>query len=820
MEMHLDGLARDFRCAFRSLRQNRRFSLIAIFALALGIGASAVVFSVVYSVFIDALPYKNFNRSVVIGIHDLSNVGSAEIRLYFSLEEVRAFREQNHVFEDLIAYARMRPTYDDGKSIRFFPFGAVVTANTFDYLGVPPLLGRAISPEDGDPGASPVFVMNYRLWQREFCGDPKVLGTIFVLNGKPTTLIGIMPVQFNAFSANFWLPATPDYHRLQVMGRLKPGVSAQTAGVDLNAIAHRLHKLNPGGIFPEDKFAIAPQTLLDSLIGNFKKTLYVLFAAVLLLLLIACSNVANLLLARATAREREIAVRATLGATRGRLIRQLLVESFLLATAATGTGCALAYFGLKAVVALIPAGTLPEETVIRMSAPVLLLALGLTILTTVLCGLAPALHVVRGHLQPHLTGSGKAAGKSFRHSKLRGGLVLSEVALSIVLLIGAGLFMRSFLVLTRVDLGFDPKNVLFFELNLPPSYNTDIAGTLQRKNALTRQLLERMRALPGVTSVAKMAADPPPLQYQVTDTIIPGNPHSEPWETRFEMCSDGYFQTLGLPLLRGRFFSEDDVSAARKIMVVNEAFSRQYFPNENPLGHKVKLDIFDKPYFAAAAPHDTYFEIVGVVSDFKTRGYDNPSWQSFPQAFVPYSVAGFNWRVFMARTSVDPGSLLKNMGQEVRALDPGVQISTSGTLEASLREFYRGPQFQLVTLAGFAGIGLILVVIGIFSVMAYTVSLQTHEIGIRVALGAQQANILRLVLLNGFRLVVAGILVGLLFSYALTRLLASQISDVSATDPWTFTVVVTLVMIVGLAACLLPARRAARVDPLVALHYD
>jgi putative ABC transport system permease protein len=820
MEAYLDGLARDFRCAFRNLRHNRRFSLIAIFALALGIGASTVVFSVVYSVFIDALPYKNFNRSVVIGIHDSSKVGSAEVRLYFSLEEVRAFREQNHVFEDLVAYARMRPTYNDGESIRFFPFGAVVTANTFDYLGIPPLLGRTISLEDGDPGAPPVFVMNYRLWQREFGGDPRVLGRIFVLNGKPTTLIGIMPRQFNAFSANFWLPAGSDYHRLQLMGRLKPGANPQTAGVDLDAIAHRLHKPNPSGIFPEDKFAIVPQTLLDSLIGNFRKTLYVLLAAVLLLLLIACCNVANLLLARATAREREIAVRATLGATRGRLIRQLLVESFLLAMAATGTGCALAYLGLKAVVALIPAGTLPEETVIRMSAPVLLLALGLTILTTMLCGLAPALHVVRGHLQPHLTGSGKGAGEGFRHSMLRGGLVVSEVALSIVLLIGAGLLMRSFLVLTRVDLGFDPKNVLYFELNLPPSYNTDIAGTLQRKNALTRQLLERMRTLPGVTSVAEMAADPPPLQYQITDTFIPGKPHAEPWETRLEMCSDGYFQTLGLRLLRGRFFSEDDVSAVRKMMVVNEAFSRQYFPNESPIGHKVKLDIFDKPYFAAAAPHDTYFEIVGIVGDFKTRGYDNPSWQSFPQAFVPYSVAGFNWRVFMARTSVDPGLLLKNMGQEVRSLDPGVQISTSGTLEASLRDFYRGPQFQLVTLVGFAGIGLALVVIGIFSVMAYNVSLQTHEIGIRMALGAQQANILRLVLLNGFRMVAAGIPVGLLFSYALTRLLASQISDVSATDPWTFAAVVTLVVVVGVAACLLPARRAARVNPLVALRYE
>ncbi len=820
MEVYLDGLARDFRYAFRNLRKDRRFALVAILALALGIGSSTVVFSVVYNIFFHALPYKDFKRSVLVGTHDLSNVGGGQVRLHFSPEEVRALREQNHVFEEIIAYAGMRPTYDDGKSIRFFSFGAVVTPNTFEYLGVPPLLGRAILQEDGSLGVPPVFVMNYRLWQREFGGDSKILGTVFVLNGKPTTLVGIMPPQFNAFGANFWLPATPNYGWLQLMGRLKPGVSPQTAGADLDAIAHRMHKPNPGGIFPEDKFAIVPQTLLDSLIGNFRKTLYVLFAAVLLLLMIACSNVANLLLARATSREREIAVRAALGATRGRLVWQLLVESFLLATAATAAGCAFAYFGLRAVIALIPAGTLPEETVIRMSVPVLFLSLGLTILTTILCGLAPALHVVRGDLQHRLTGSGKGAGESFRHSRLRGGLVVGEVALSIVLVIGAGLLMRSFLILTRVDLGFDPKNILYFELNLPPSYNTNIPGTLQMKNALTRQLLNRLRALPGVTSVAEMAADPPPLQYESTDTIIPGKPHAELWETRLEMCSDGYFPTLGLPLLRGRFFSEDDVSAARDVMVVNEAFSRQYFPNENPLGHKVKLGVFDKPYFAAAAPHDTYFEIIGIVRGFKTRGYDNPSWQSFPQAFVPYSVAGFNWRVFMARTSVDPTSLLRNMGQEVRALDPGVQISISGTLERSLQEFYRGPQFQLATLAAFSSIGLVLVVIGIFSVMAYTVSLQTREIGIRMAVGAQQANILRLMLVNGFRLVAGGVLVGLAFSYALTRFVASQISGVSTTDPWTFAAAVALVVVAGLAACYLPACRAARVDPLVALRYE
>ncbi len=818
-ETHLDNFARDFRYAFRNLRKDRRFSLIAILALALGIGASTVVFSVVYNVFVHALPYKNFNRSVVFVLHNLTDGGNSKDRRYFSPEEVRAFREQNDVFEDVIGYIHMRPTYDDGKSIRFFSWGAFVTTNTFDYLGVPPLLGRAISKEDGSPGAPPVFVMNYRLWQREFGGNPKIVGRTFILNGKPTTLVGIMPLQFNAFNANFWLPVMANYRSLQMAGRLKPGVSVAAAGANLDSIAHRLHKPNPGGIFPENRFAIVPQTMLDSLIGDFRKTLYALLAAVFLLLLIACSNVANLLLARATTREREIAVRATMGATRGRLIRQFFIESFVLAATTSGTGCVFAYFGLETVVALIPGGTLPDESVIRMNAPVLLLSLGVTMLTTILCGIAPALHVVRGDLQPRLTGSGKGVGGSFRHGKLRGGLIISEIALSIVLLVAAGLLMRSFLILTRVDLGFDPKNVLYFELNLPPTYNTDLAGSLQKKNALTRQLLERMRALPGVTSVAEFA-DPPPLKYEVSDTIIRGKPHGDRWETRFEMCSDGYFQTLGLPLVRGRFFSEDDVSAARDVMVVNEAFSRQYFPNEDPLGHKVKLDTFDLPYFALAAPRDTYFEIIGIVRDYKTRGYDNPSWQSFPQAFVPYSVAGFNWRLFMARTSVDPGPLLKNMGQEVRALDPGVQISTSGTLEGSLHKFYRGPQFQLATLSTFAGIGLLLVVIGIFSVMAYAVSLRTNEIGVRVALGAQQSNILRLVLLNGFRLVASGILAGLLASYVLTRFLVSQIPGVSATDPWTFSAVVAVVLLVGLTACFLPARHAAAIDPIVALRYE
>ncbi len=816
-ETHLDNLARDLCYALRNLLKNRRFSLIAIFALALGIGATTVMFSVIYSVVVDALPYKNFERSVVFRIQNLANVGGWKGRDFFLPEEARTFREQNHVFEETIAYNGIRLLYDNGKSIRYWPRGETVTANTFEFLGVAPLLGRTLSREDGDPDAPPVFVMNYRFWQAEFGGDPNILNTIFILNGKPTTLVGIMPQRFNAFRASFWLPMSGRSDG-SVMGRLKPGVSMQAAGADLDAIAHRYQKANPGGPFPlPEKFAIVPQTLLDSLIGGFKKTLYGLLAAVLLLLLISCSNVANLLLARATAREREMAMRSTLGASHARLIQQLFTESFVLAAVASIAGCALAYFALKIVVALVPPGTLPEETVIHMNAPVLLLALGITLLTTILCGLAPALHAMRGDLQPRLTGSSKGVGTTFRHGKLRAALVIGEIALSIVLLIGAGLLMRSFLILTRVDLGFDPKNVLYFRLSLPKAYNTDVDVTRQKKNALTRQILDRLRALPGVTSVSE-AIEEPPLQDEWSDTIIPGKPHAERWQTTLESVSESYFQMLRLPLIRGRFFSEDDVIAARQVMVVNQAFVREYFPAEDPLGRRVKMEVLDRTFLDA--PHDTYFEIIGIVRDYKTRDFDNPAWADLPQAFFPYSVQGYSWRTYMARTVSDPTLLLKTVGQEIRAIDPNVGIAASGTLEGSLRAFYRGPQFELVTLGSFASIGLLLVVIGISSVMAYTVSLRTHEIGIRMALGAQQGSILRLVLLNGLRLVAAGIFIGLLASYALTRFLASRISGVSAKDPSTFAAVIALILLVGLMACLLPARRAAQTDPLVALRYE
>jgi predicted permease len=815
-----DSLLRDFRYAIRSLLKDYRFSLVAILTLALGIGASTVVFSVVYNAIFESVPYKNSSRLVVFGIQNLANAGGSKGRTYLNSNEVRAIRQTNHVFEDMIAYENRRDFYRDGKSGHYLPFGAAVTANTFDFLGATPLFGRGFLPEDSKPDSPPVFVISYQFWRNEFGADLQILGKSFMLDDRATTLVGIMPPRFEAFGASYWMAAKTDKAEPSIeggahlMGRLKPGVGLRAAAENLDQIVHELQRTGPAGEFPE-KFAVVPQTLVDSLLGNFKQTLYALLAAVLLLFLIASTNVANLLLARATSRQREMAMRATMGASRARLVRQLLIESVLLTAVALAVGCAIAFFSLKIVVALIPAGTLPVGTVIRLNVPVLLLTLGAAVVTVFLTGLAPALHVVRGDLQSRLTGSNTGTGGTGRHGGLRGSLVVSQVAFSVVLLIGAGLLMRSFLVLTHVELGFNPKNLFYLRLDptMYAQYPEDARRA--RQNALTQRLLERLRNLPGVTSASESEQEPP-LNYDWSDTIIPGRPHAERWETRYEVCSEDYFQTVGVPLLHGRLFSGDDVLSERLVMVVNQAFARQYFPNENPLGLRVKLDVLSRPFLAA--PHDAYFEIVGVVADYKTRG-DN-SWQDFPEVFIPYSVQAFSWRTFMARTSIDANLFLGTVSKELNELDPDVRIAKSGTAEGELQQYFRGPKFELVTLAAFACVGLVLVIVGVSSVMAYSVSLRTHEIGVRMAIGAQRSNILSLIVFGGFRLIASGIVLGLAASYGLTRLLASQISGVSITDPGTFATVAVVVVASGVAACLIPARQAASVDPLIALRNE
>lgn len=818
---HVQDFLLDFRYALRSLGKDRRFALIAVFALALGIGATTVMFSVIYGVVFDPFPYRDFHRSVMLEMWDLTGRQEQETRFHYTIPEFLAMREQNRVFEDMIGNYTLDVFYRNEKGTRRFR-GGYVTANGFDFLGVPPFLGRVFTPEDVKPGAPFVFIMNYRLWQTEFNGDPKILGSTFFLNGKPRTLVGIMPQRFNGYNASLWLPLglsagadgasfpVKDPEVIWAMARLKRGVTLQAAAADVDAILHRLAQANPGEHYPR-RFKVVTRTLLDFVVGDFKKTLYALLAAVSMLLLIACSSVGNLLLVRATVREREIALRASLGASRGRLIRQLLVESLVLAAAACLAGCLFAYFGLKGLVAIIPRGPIPEETVIGLNPAVLLFALALAVLVTLICGLAPALHAVRGNLQPGMTVSGKSVRGSFRHGKLRAGLVIAEVALSITLLTGAGLMMRSFFALTHLDLGFDPQRILYARVT--PA-GEDHLEAPEKNQVFFEQVLQRTKALPGVISATE-SLGLPPLGGSGSDITVLGKPPAPHWESMMELCGESYFQILGIRLLRGRLISETDIGSARHVAVVNEAFATTYFGSEDSLGQKIKFNVFDQ---LKGTPHDAYFEVVGVVADFRNRGLLEPS---TPEAFLPYSITGIGERFILASTAVDPKSLFTSLQREIWAVNSNATVSSSGSIKNLLaEEVYTRPRFGLIAIAVFAGMGLALVLIGIFSVMAYTVALQTHDIGIRMALGAQQGNVLKMMLWKGLRLISVGMLVGVLASLGLTHFLASQIQGVSATDPVTFLAVVILFLAVGLIASLLPARRAARIDVLTALRYE
>ncbi|MGA8150073.1 MAG: ABC transporter permease [Terriglobales bacterium] len=814
----MESFLLDVRFALRSLRKDLRVALTALLALVLGIGSSTIIFSVFYGLLLDPFPYKDSDRLVTFAIHNTTGNGVSVGRRFYSVPEFLAFREQNRVFEDMVGYNFSRSAlYDDGHGTRALPGLAAVTTNTFQFYGVAPLLGRSIIPEDGRPGATPVFVMNSRLWRSEFNGDPTIVGKTFVLNGGPRTLIGVMPARFNIYNVSVWVPAdlSPggDTGTLEIVGRLKPGVNLQIAAADLDVIMHRLTKNEPGFVLNPEHYAVVTERLIDVALGSFKKALYALLAAVFMLLLIACTNVANLLLARATAREKEIAVRAALGASRGRLVRQLLAESLALSAGACIAGCALAYFGLQLVVAMIPPDMVPGEALIRLNWAVLGFALGITMLTTLVCGLAPALHAISSDLQSGLASSGKGV-SGFRHGGLRSALVVTEVALSIVLLIGAGLTMRNFFVLTHVDLPFDPAKTLYAELALPLDR---YYGQPDKKPAFFRQVLPRIRALPGVISVAESLMLPP-NEGAWTDVVIPGKPHSERWVTDLELCTEGYFQTLGLELRRGRLLSESDVDSRRYVVVVNETLARKYFGAEDPIGQKIKFEVLDRPFIDG--PHNTYFEIAGVIADFKTRP-ERTGYTLRPAAFLPASVAGFGYPLhIVAKTALDPHSLLQSAQREVWAVDPEVAFSGSGSLEDILRKEFRAPQFEFMMFGAFAAIGLVLVVIGVFSVMTYTVSLQTHEIEVRLALGAEQSNILGMVLKKGMALIGAGILIGLGTSFGLTRFVSSFLWGVSATDPWVFAGAVAAILTVGSTACLLPARSAAQVDPLITLRYE
>jgi len=809
----LSSFWQDLRFAVRGIKKDRGFALLAILALALGIGATTVIFSVIENVLVEPFPYRDADRLALAYVHDLTKPTDFD-RSFYTVPEFLDIREQNHVFEEVMGVTQLDILYQDKEGTQQFT-GTWVTGNAFEMLGMQPLLGRNLVPDDGKPGAPPVFSMSYRLWKKQFNADPSIVGTTLVLNGEPRTLVGVMPPRFLLFNADIWVPfvlnrSDPANQQISLwtLGRLKPGVTLRQVVSDFEIITNGLAKQYP--VEYPTKFSVVSKTLTDDVVRRFKATLYTLLAAVGMLLLIACSNVANLLLSRATAREKEIAIRASMGASRGRLIRQLLVESFVLAAGGCLLGCLLAYGGLKGVSAVMPENTIPAEAVLRLNIPAMLFAVGVTFLTTILCGLAPAIHMVRGDLHGRLKDTGKGVNASFRHGRFRSGLVVSEIALSIVLLVGAGLMMRSLLALQHVELGLNPVNILVARLPLPKGRY----DTAAQKKLFFSQVLQRVSALPGVIAATETSSLPP-YGGPESDVVIPGKTHSEKWDTLFQLCSEGYFKTMGRHLLRGRLLSETDVDSARPVAVVNETLAHTYFGKDDPIGQKIKFELFDR---VPQSPKDQYFEIIGIVADAKNRGLQEAV---APETYIPYTVTGAMERGILIRTAVEPLSMLMSVRREIWSVDRNVALTFTGTLEGYLQQFsYAGPQFGLVLLSIFATVGLVLVAIGVFSVMAYSVSLQTHEIGIRMALGSPARDVLNMVLGKGMRLIGLGIVLGVIASVGLTRLVASQFWGVSPNDPVTFFGVIFVLIAVGLAACLVPARRATQVSPLIALRYD
>jgi putative ABC transport system permease protein len=812
----IESLWSDFTFAMRTLRKRPGFALTAILTLGLGIGASTAIFSVIQNALIQPFPYPGADRFFGLEIHD-PNKGEVQGRVEYPGPEFLDYVEKNHAFDRAIANAGADVLYNLGDgTIRFH--GVLCTPGTFEFFGMPALQGRSMSDADYEPGAPPVFVMRYKTWVAQFGGDPNILNKAFLLNGVSRTLVGIMPPRFAWGDGDVYLPVKPVRSVEAVngefppvwylIGRLKPGLSVSEGEADMAIVANQLSQIYPRS-YPTH-FTVKLFSFTEMVVGHFRSTLYLTLAAVALLLLIACANVANLMLARATAREREFALRATLGASRLRLIRQLLVESVILAFCGGAFGVGLAAAGLKWIVSLIPPVTIASETEITLNTPVLLFAIGIAAFTPLLFGLLPGLRAARKDLEHQLRSAGKGSSEGAGQSRLRDAVIVGEVALSFALLVGAGLLMRSFNALREVDLGLQPDHVLVTRLPLP----TDHYQTAQQLTNFYRPLLERLRQLPGVTDVAESSALPPYGGFP-SEIDVAGKSHAEKWTGLFQLCSEDFFSVLRIKLFDGRTFTATEVQDARKIAVVNKSFARQYLGNENPIGHRVWLaDLQSFPDKVA----EPWFEIIGVVADAKNQGLQEPAQ---PEIWVPYTITGSGQRGVLVRTAGDPMMLMNDVRRAVWDTDRSVALTYTGSMENFLNSMsYAGPRFGFVMMGIFAAVGLLLVVVGVYSVVAYTVARRTHEIGIRMALGATRSSAVRLVLGMGMRVVFVGVAIGLAASLATSRIVGSQLWRVSAYDPLTMTAVVAILILTGAAACIIPARRASGVDPTQALRHD
>ena len=812
-----ETLTQDVRYGARMLAKHKAFTSVAVVTLALGIGANTAIFSVVNELLLRPLPYRNAEQIVMLW--EVSPHGRHQNTA--SRANFRRWREQSTSYESIAAFSDQRFNLTGDSEPEELSV-QLATPEIFNVLGVDPLLGRTFLPEDAEPTKPPVAVLSYGLWQRRFGGQRDIVGRDLMLNGEKFAVIGVMPpsFQFHIKSrsgtgrpAELWsilpMPVGPGANErgrfLSVVGRLKDGVSADQAAAELRTIAARLSDEAPEF---NKNFSAEVLPLRDQFFGSVRRPLWLMLGAVGFVLLIACANVANLLLSLATSREKEIAVRAALGARRFRIVRQLLTESLLLALLGSVLGLVFAYLGIKLLVLISPRDLVSLQGV-GLNLTVLGWTLVVSMLTGIVFGLAPALHVSRLNLNDSLKEGGKSESAQASGSRrLRSALVVSEIALAVVLLASAGLLIRSFIRLQQVDRGFETDNMLTMVLRVPDTrYREDV----QFVNFFS-QVLERTRHLPTVRSAGMVNFLP---LYgglgSSTGFKIDGRPEPPPGQgpsTDVRVADAGYFQTMGIPLLRGRNFSDSEQREPKHVILINEALARKHFPDEDPIGRRLDVAMFDKPQPA---------EIIGVVGNVR---YDSLIDDSPPAVYFPHPDLTYSFMTLVIRTDGEPTSIAPAVQREIRALDPNQPVSDVRTMNQVMSEWVSRSRFNTLLLGLFAGLATLLSAVGIFGVMNYSVALRTREIGLRLAVGAQPRQVLLLILRQGLLLTVIGVGLGLAAAFALTRLLSGLLFGVAAVDVTTFTSISLLLILVSLFACYLPARRAMRIDPLSALRYE
>jgi len=812
----LETLWQDLRYGFRMLLKNPGFTAVAVLTLALGVGANSAIFSVINGILLKPLPYQSPERLMRV-----FETSPAFPKFPTSPANFLDYREQNQVFEDYATFSRSDLQLAEGDQPERLT-AMLVSEGFFRVLGFEPVLGRAFLPSEEQAANGHVVVLSNRLWQNRFGGDAQIIGKSIKLNGELFTIIGVMPAGLQHVGGDYhsmphgenvdlWWPLPLDRmrnrrgsHYLNAIGKLKPGITREQAEGQLNEIAIRLEQQYPG---TNKDWRIKLIPLREEIVGQVQPMLLVVLGAVGFVLLIACVNVANLLLARAIAREKEIAVRVALGAGRWRIIRQILTESLLIAFLGGLLGLLLGILGVQGLTALSP-DKLPRLQMISIDGRMFVFTLGVALLTGLIFGLVPALNLSKANLNELLKDSSRGATGGLRHRRLRGLLVVAEVSLAFVLLIGAGLLLRSFIHLQQVDPGFNPHQVLTASIDLSYQRYTDD----HVRETFMNRLLEQIQALPGVRVVGATTDLPWTGYDENTSFIIEHHPltQDDGPHARYHSVTPDYFRAVGVPLLAGRFLTERDGLDAPQTLLINQSMARRFWPDEEAVGKRLT--------FTSDPKEKDWWTIVGVVGDVK----DTPNVAAAEPAFY-WHFAQNVWQreMFLAiGTNGDPFSVVEPLRREVLALDKDLAIADVNTLEQIAGGAIKGPRFVFLLVGIFAAVALALATVGIYGVMSYSVSQRTHEIGLRIALGAQRSDVVKLVIKQGISLSLTGVAIGVGSALALTRIMTGLLFGVSSSDPLTFTLISLLLTGVSLLACYIPAHRAMKVDPMIALRSD